>query len=280
MLRCCFFRLPPTPVLLSLFAAPLRHRALLRQFLRREVLGRYRGSLLGLGWAFVLPLAMLAVYSFVFAGVFRLRWPGAEEAGGTAFALRLFAGLIVFQLFAEALGRAPTLVTAQPNLVKKVVFPLEILPFASLGAALFHFLLSGGILLAATLAFEQRLPATALLAPLAILPLLPLLLGLSWLLAALGVFVRDIASIIGVATNMLLFLSPVFYALESLAPRWQFWMRLNPLTPAIGDLRRTVFLGLPPEWTAWWAWLGVGLATAAAGAWVFARTRRGFADVL
>ncbi len=94
------------PAFLALFATPLVHRTLLRQFLRREVLGRYRGSLLGLGWAFVLPLAMLAVYTFVFAGVFRLRWPGAEEAGGVAFALRLFAGLIVFQLFAEVVSRA------------------------------------------------------------------------------------------------------------------------------------------------------------------------------
>jgi len=160
------------------FSAPLRHRTLLRQFTRREVLGRYRGSVLGLGWSFLTPLAMLAVYTFVFVGVFRARWPGAEEAGGLAFALRLFAGLMVFQFFSEVVARAPTLVTAQPNLVKKVAFPLEILPVVALGAALFHFALSGAILLAATLAFEQRLPATALLAPLTILPLLPLLLGL------------------------------------------------------------------------------------------------------
>lgn len=267
-------------VVFEYLSAPLRHRTLLRQFTRREIFGRYRGSMLGLGWSFLTPLAMLAVYTFVFVGVFRARWPGAEEAGGLAFALRLFAGLMVFQLFSDVITRAPTLVTAQPNLVKKVAFPLEILPVVALGAALFHFALSGAILLAATLAFEQRLPATALLAPLAILPLLPLLLGLGWLLAALGVFVRDIATIVGVTTSLLLFLSPVFYALESLAPHWQFWMRLNPLTPAIGDLRRTVFLGLPPDWSAWWVWLGVGLAVAAAGAWVFARTRRGFADVL
>lgn len=265
---------------LSLFTAPLRHRALLRQFLRREVLGRYRGSLLGLGWAFVLPLAMLAVYTFVFAGVFRLRWPGAEESGGVAFALRLFAGLIVFQLFAEVLGRAPTLVTAQPNLVKKVVFPLELLPFVSVGAALFHFAVSVALLLAAVLLIEQRLPVTALLAPLAVLPLLPLLLGLSLLLAALGVFVRDIATIVGVGINLLLFLSPVFYSVESLAPRWQFWMRLNPLTPAIEDLRRTLFAGLPPLWADWWLALGGGLIVAAGGAWTFTKARRGFADVL
>jgi len=264
----------------DVLSAAWRYPGLLKQFTRREVLGRYRGSMLGLGWSFLTPLAMLAVYTFVFVGVFRSRWPGAEDAGGLAYALRLFAGLMVFQLFSEVVGRAPTLVTAQPNLVKKVAFPLQILPLVALGAALFHYVLSSVILMMAALLFEQHLPVTALLAPLAVVPLLPLLAGLGWLLAALGVFVRDIATVIGVAMSLLLFLSPVFYALESLDPRWQFWMRLNPLTPAIGDLRRTVFLGLPPDWLMWWTWLGAGLALAAAGAWVFARARRGFADVL
>jgi lipopolysaccharide transport system permease protein len=268
------------PPLLSFYFAPWRHRTILRQFVRREILGRYRGSILGLGWSILTPLMMLGVYTFVFLGVFKARWPGVEAGGGLAFALRLFAGLMVFQLFAEVVNRAPTLVTAQPNLVKKVAFPLEILPFVALGAALFHFAISGAILLVATLTFEQQLPATAWLAPLTILPLLPLILGLSWLLAALGVFVRDIASLVGLVTNLLMFLTPVFYALESLDPRWQFWMRLNPLTPAIEGLRRTLFLGLAPEWADWWLNLGAGLIVAALGAWLFARTRRGFADVL
>ena len=265
---------------LALFKAPFVHITLFRQFLRREVLGRYRGSLLGLGWAFVLPLAMLAVYTFVFSGVFQARWPGAEASGGVAFALRLFAGLMVFQLFADVVSRSPSLITSQPNLVKKVVFPLELLPFVSLGSALFHFAASMSLLLGALLLIEQRLPVTALLAPLAVLPLLPLLLGLSLLLSALGVFVRDIATVVGVGVSMMLFLSPVFYSIDSLAPRWQFWMRLNPITPAIEDLRRTLFLGLAPVWTHWWLALCVGLVTAAGGAWVFSKTRTGFADVL
>lgn len=263
-----------------LFTAPFRHRALLRQFLRREVLGRYRGSLLGMGWLFLLPLAMLAAYTFVFSGVFRLRWPGAEESDSMSFAIRLFAGLIVFQLFSDVVSRAPTLVSAHPHLVKKIVFPLEILTFVSVGAALFYFAVSFALLLVAVLLIEHRLPVTVLLAPLALLPLLPLLLGLGLLLTALGVFVRDIATIVGVGVNFLLFLSPVFYSVESLAPRWQFWMRLNPLTPAIEDLRRTLFAGLPPLWADWWLALGGGLIVAAGGAWVFTKTRRGFADVL
>lgn len=260
--------------------APFAHATLTKQLVRREILSRYRGSALGMAWAFLTPLAMLSVYTFVFVGVFRARWPGAEEAGGLAFALRLFAGLMVFQLFSDAVGRAPSLVTSQPNWVKKVVFPLEILPFVALGSALFHFALSGVILLAAKLALDAHLPATTFLVPLAILPLLPLILGLCWLLSALGVFVRDIATVIGVALNLLLFLSPVFYALDALDPHWRFWMRLNPLTPAIEDLRRTLFAGQPPDWPTWGVSLCAGLMVAFLGAWVFERTRRGFADVL
>lgn len=260
--------------------APWSHWTLLQQFVRREVSGRYRGSMLGMVWALLTPVLLLMVYTFVFVGVFKARWPGVETAGGVGFSLRLFAGLMVFQFFSDLVNRAPTLVTAQPNLVKKVAFPLEILPFAALGAALFHLVLSGMILLAATLFFEHHLPLTALLAPLAILPLLPLMLGLGWFFAALGVYVRDSATVIGVGVNLMMFLSPVFYALESLDARWQFWMRLNPLTPAIENLRRTMFANLPPDWPAWWLSLGGSMLVAVFGAWVFERLRRGFADVL
>lgn len=265
---------------LSYFVAPWRHRLVLRQFLRREILGRYRGSMLGIAWAFITPLLMLGVYTLVFVGIFRARWPGAEEAGGIAFALRLFAGLMVFNLFSEVIGRAASLILEQPNLVKKVTFPLEILPFVSLGSALFHFALSFGILLLGTLAVEHWLPASILLVPLVLLPLLPLLLGLAWLLAALGVFVRDIAPVVGLGISLLLFLSPVFYSLSSLSPDWQFWMRLNPLTPVIEHLRGVIFLGTVPDWSLWLATLAVGCGVAVLGARVFYSLRHGFADVL
>lgn len=251
-----------------------------RQFLRREILGRYRGSMLGLAWSFLTPLLMLAVYTFVFAGVLHLRWPEGEEAGGLAFALRLFAGLMVYQLFAEVTSRASVLILEQPHLVKKVVFPLEILPLATLGAALFHFLLSLAILLAAAALTEPALPTSALLAPLSVLPLLPLLLGLGWLLAALGVYVRETTTIVNLGVSLMLFLSPVFYTVAALPPRWRFWMELNPLTPAIENFRRMLFAGQAPDWGGWWLGLAAGIATALAGAWVFSKARRGFADVI
>ena len=268
------------PQFFSLFLAPWRFRVILRQFIRREILGRYRGSLLGVGWAFITPLLMLAVYTFVFVGIFRARWPGAEEAGGVAFALRLFAGLMVFNMFAEVVGRAPSMVVEQPNLVKKVSFPLELLPFISIGSALFHFSLSATILLTGAMLVEQHFYPAILLLPLVVLPLLPLLLGLGWLLSALGVFVRDITPIVGLGLNLLLFLSPVFYTTASLSPQWQFWMYLNPLTPIIENCRLLVFSGGSPDWGLWCLSMGVSLVVACFGAWVFRAMREGFADVL
>ena len=236
--------------------------------------------MLGITWAFITPLLMLGVYTFVFVGVFKARWPGAEESGGLAFALRLFAGLMVFNLFSEVLGRAPALIVEQPNLVKKVAFPLELLPFITLGSALFHFFLSAMILLTSVLVFGHQLPVAILLLPVIILPLLPLLLGLGWLLSALGVYVRDIGPIVGLSVSLLMFLSPVFYSASSLSPRWQFWMRLNPLTPVIENLRLAVFSGGIPNWGDWSVALGSSIVMALFGAWVFRMTRDGFSDVL
>ena len=268
------------PFMLSHLLAPLRFRPVFRQFLRREILGRYRGSMLGISWAFIHPLLMLGVYTFVFVEVFKARWPGVEQSGGAAFSQRIFAGLMVFNLFSEVVGRAPSLIVEQANLVKKVAFPLELLPFISMGTALFHFALSALILLASVLVFDGPLSATVLLVPLVVLPLLPLLLGLGWLLSALGVFVRDIGPIVALGVNLLMFMSPVFYSAKSLSPQWQFWMGLNPLTPVIENLRLVVFDAVMPHWGGWFISLAVASALALFGAWVFRMTRDGFADVL
>ena len=177
-------------------------------------------------------------------------------------------------------GRAASIIVEQPNLVKKVVFPLELLIFVVLGSALFHFALSVGILLLGNLVVHHSLPPTVLLLPVIILPLLPLLLGLSWLLAALGVYVRDIGPVVGLTVSLLLFLSPVFYSIQTLSPRWQFWMQLNPLTPVIENLRTAVFFGQMPDWSPWAVSMLVGCVVACVGAWVFSILRDGFSDVL
>ncbi|WP_306604993.1 ABC transporter permease [Azonexus sp.] len=268
------------PGLRSVLLAPLRHPTLFWQFLRREILGRYRGSMFGVAWAFITPLLMLGVYTLVFVGIFRLRWPGAEQAGGMAFALRLFAGLMVFNFFSEVAGRAASFFVEQPNLVKKVAFPLALLPFISLGSALFHFGLSLFILFVGTLFVDHQWSATLLLVPVVLLPLLPLLLGLSWLLASLGVFVRDIAPVVSLSISLLLFLSPIFYSIESLKPEWQFWMHMNPLTPVIENLRGAIFMGMAPDWAAWSLSMLIGCLVALFGARVFLALRPGFSDVL
>lgn len=236
--------------------------------------------MLGIAWAFINPLLMLGVYTFVFVEVFKARWPGVEELGGLAFAQRLFAGLMVFTLFSEVVARAPNLIVEQINLVKKVAFPLELLIFINMGAAIFHFLVSTLILFFSIFLLDSQLSFTIFLLPVVILPMLPLLLGLGWLLSALGVFVRDIGPIVGVCVSLLMFMSPVFYSVRSLSPRWQFWMGLNPLTPVIENFRLVVFSNVMPNWGEWFMGLGVGCVVAVFGAWVFKVTRDGFADVL
>jgi len=199
---------PATPV--EMFTSLWRNRELILASAKREILGRYRGSVLGLLWSFFNPIFMLAVYTFVFSVVFKARWSVGSESK-TEFALVLFAGLIVFNLFAECINRAPALILANPNYVKKVVFPLETLTFVSLLSALYHALISLGVWLAAYVILFGVPHASALYLPFVVMPFALFILGLSWILASLGVYLRDVSQFIGVITSVLMFLSPIFY---------------------------------------------------------------------
>lgn len=265
----------------SVLLAPLRYPMLFRQMVRREVLSRYRGSVLGVAWAFLTPLLMLGVYTMVLVGVFRLRWPGLEQAGGGAFAMRLFAGLMVFNFFADVLGRAAGLFVENTNLVKKVPFPLELLPFVVISSGMVH-LGANLVILLAGLVFTGGMGSIGglLLIPIVLLPILPLLLGLCWLLGSLGVYVRDLAQLVTMMISLLMFLSPIFYSLESVKSEWRHWMMLNPLTPVIENLRGAVFMNASLDWMAWLFALVLGLAVAWLGARTFLSLRQGFADVL
>ncbi len=243
-------------------------------------MGRYRGSLLGLTWSFLTPLLMLGVYSFVFVGVFRASWPGTAKGGGLEFALQVFAGLVVFNLFAEMTSRAPNLIVEQPNLVKKVIFPVELLTWVTVLSGLFHLLIGVVSLLLVLLLSRGGLPVTALALPLVLLPFLPFLLGLGWFLSALGVFVRDVGQVMTMVVSLSMFMSPVFYSLSTLDARWQFWMRLNPLTLIIEQVRAVLLQGQWPAWGALGLYALLACAFAAAGAIFFQLTRKGFADVL
>lgn len=262
------------------FFLPRQFLNLIWQFARRDVLGRYRGSLLGVGWSVLTPLVMLLVYTFVFVGVFKARWPGSQSAGGFEFALQMYAGLILFNFFAETVGRAPRLILEQPNLVSKVVFPLQILPWVTVVAGGFHLVLNAVILLVATGIFHGGLPLSALTLPVVWLPMLPMLLGLGWLLSSLGVYIRDIGQMIGMAISLLMFMSPIFYSTAHLSPRMQFWMHLNPLTLLIEQTRAVLLNGQWPDWGALGLHFAVMSVVALIGGLCFAALRKGFADVL
>ena len=264
----------------EMLRTPWHRRALIRQMIRREVVGRYRGSLLGLLWSFITPVLMLAVYTFVFSVVFRAKWGEQGSGDRLEFALVLFAGLIVFSLFSECLTRAPTLITSNVNYVKKVIFPLDILPWVSLGSALFHALVSFAVLLIALPFGGFGWQATMLWLPLLLLPFMLLILGLSWFFASLGVFVRDVAALVTMAMTVLMFLSPIFYPASALPEQLRSWLFLNPVTFIIEQARDVVVWGRPPDF----AGLGLYAAGALIVAWLgyfwFQKTRKGFADVL
>ena len=266
--------------LVAMFDSFLRNRQLIWQMTRREIALRYRGSILGLAWSFLNPLLMLLVYTFVFSVVFKAHWGGDVNESRIDFAILLFAGMIVFNLFAEIVNRAPGLVVFNANYVKKVVFPLEILPWVSLGAVLFHSLVSLIVLLLLQVLVNFALPWTVLLFPLVLLPLIFAALGLAWFLAALGVYVRDIGQITSVFTTILMFLSAVFYPLTALPEQYQRWLRLNPLVLIVSESRNVLILGKMPDWRSLVVVFIVGIGMAMGGFWWFQKMRKGFADVI
>lgn len=257
-----------------------RHKELWWRLTEREVLSRYRGSLLGMAWGFLNPLAMLAVYTFVFSQVFKARWGNLEDSGPIGFAVNLFAGLIVFNFFAECANRAPGMVLANPNYVKKVIFPLEILAGVIVGGAFFNALTSLIVLAIFELVGFRHIPLTALWLPLVWLPLLTGCLALTWLLGALGVFLRDVGQIVAVMVSMLMFLSPIFFPLSALPARWQPILVMNPLAPVIEQTRRVLVDGSQPSLS--YLLMATILTTVICEASFrsFQKAKRAFADVL
>lgn len=269
----------PTSIL-ALTRSLCTNRRLIMQMIKREVVGRYKGSMMGLLWSFLNPVFMLLIYTFVFSVVFKARWNVGTEETKTQFAVVLFVGMIVQSLFAEVLNRAPGLILANTNYVKKVVFPLEILPVITLGAALFHCGVSFLVLLGAFVLLNGFLHWTAIFAPLIILPLIIMTLGFAWMLASLGVFLRDIGQTIGVLMTVLTFLAPVFYPVSALPENLQPLMNANPLTMIIEQQRAVLIFGKMPDWYGLGLYTLVSIAIACLGYAWFQKTRKGFADVL
>ena len=265
---------------LAIVSRLVRHRQLVAQLVWREIIGRYRGSFLGLAWAFFHPVLMLAVYTFVLGSVFKMRWGMGSSETGLQFALALFVGLIVHGFFAECLNRAPTLVLSNPSYVKKVVFPIDQLAWVALGSALFHTVISMVVLAVGLCFVPDGLRIRSLLAPLVIAPFFLLTLGVIWFLASTGVFVRDISQTVGVLTTLLLFLSPVLYPISAVPEQYRSFLYLNPMTFIIEQLRNLIMTPGPVNWTGLVLYALVGALIASAGFAWFQKTRRGFADVL
>lgn len=255
------------------------NRLLILQMTKREVIGRYRGSIMGLTWSFFNPILMLAVYTFVFSEIFKSRWVGVDTGKG-GFAILVFVGMIVHGLFAECANRSPSLIITNSNYVKKVVFPVEILPLITLGSALFHSCISFIVLLLAQLIMTGTLFWSALLFPLILIPLILGTIGASWFLASLGVYLRDVGQIITVLTTVLLFLSPVLYPVAALPEMYQSWLQMNPLTYVIEESRNVLIFGNMPDWISLGYATLTGTIIAIVGFWFFQRTRKGFADVI
>lgn len=261
-----------------------RQRRLIASLTRREIELRFRGSVLGAGWYVINNLVTLAMYTLVFGTIFKVPWPaGVQKAGVDStgmFATAIFAGLIIFNVAAECLSRAPVLIVGNPSYVKKVVFPLEILPVVSLGAALFNALIAWGVLLAISCLFGIWPAPVVAMTPVVLLPLVPALLGLAWLFASLGVYIRDVAQVVPLLTTVMLFMAPVFYPLSSVPEPFRTICRFNPITLPIEQLRGMMFEGTPPDV---WA-ICLATAVACVVAWLgytwFRLTKRGFADVL
>ena len=257
----------------------LTNRSLLIGLIRREVVGRYQGSALGVLWSLFNPILMLAVYTFFFSVIFKVRWMGGSGSK-TEFALILFSGLLVFNFFAECLTRAPSLVQANVNYVKKIIFPLELLPVVIMGSALFHLLVSFLVWLVFYIVIFGVPHAGVLLFPVVLVPLMLLTLVITWFLASLGVYLRDVSQVVVALVPLLMFLSPVFYPIKSLPEEYRAVVHISPITVAVEQARDVMYWGVPLDWQVWVIYLAVSSVIAWLGFMWFQKTRKGFADVL
>ncbi|MCM8738701.1 ABC transporter permease [Azospirillum sp. A1-3] len=273
--------------LLSIPTSLLRHRYLVRQLTWRDIAGRYRGSAAGLLWSFLTPLVMLAMYTLVFGVMFQTRWTGGAPGQTTAspeshlsFALILFVGLILHNFLSECVSRAPSLILNNSNLVKRVVFPLEILGWSTIGSALFHSAISFVAFFLIYALVQGAVPWTALLLPVVMLPLVVMTLGLVWFLASFGVFLRDIGQVISPVMTLLLFLSPILFPITAIPEALRGYLILNPLTIPVEQARALVIWGLWPDWGQLAAYSVVAVLVAWGGLYWFTRSRPAFADVM
>ena len=264
---------------LKVFSSAWNQRTLILRLARREIEARYRGSVLGIAWSLIVPLILLAVYTFVFSIVFKARWDMPIEGKGV-FALVLFTGLILFNVLAECVTRAPSLMLNNPSYIKKVVFPLETFAWVTIVVALFNAAVSSAALLIGYVVLVGLPPVSALTFPLMAIPLVLLALGLTWFLSSVGVYLRDMQQFVPVLVTIAMFMSPIFYPKEALPAAAQAVTELNPLAIVIEEARGTLFRGEFPNWTVLTLHFFLAWVVAWLGFMWFNKTRKGFADVV
>ena len=273
---------------LSALAVPLvewrkvwRLRNLIVQMVKRDILARYKGSVMGILWLIATPVVMLAVYTFIFSVVFQVRWPDANVSDSKlGFALILFCGLSVYNIFAETILLSATVISGNPNYVKKVVFPLEILPLVKFLTALFFGTIWFGVLLLGIMTIMHIASWSMFALPLVLLPLFFLTCGLAWLVAALGVFFRDVSHMLSILLQAMFYMTPILYELKIMPARFHIILRLNPLTDIVENVRRVLIYGQWPDWGIWSIMLAASLVVSKLGYLLFMKSKRGFSDVL
>jgi lipopolysaccharide transport system permease protein len=269
----------------SLISSPLAvalvcwsNRLLILRLAGRELSAKWRGTMLGVFWSLAAPLLTFGVYGFAFGVIFHGRWSGDLSNGN--YALILFSGVVTFSIFSETVNRAPGLILENVSYVKKVIFPLEILPIVTLLVSIVNASFGFVILLVAEVIIQGYLPWTVLLVPFILLPFSLIILGLSWLLASLGVFIRDVKNLVTVVTSLLMFMTPIFYPLSSVPEKYRWVIAGNPLTPTLDQMRDALFSGGIPDIESYAISCGLALISASVGYYWFMRTRKAFADVL
>ena len=257
------------------------HKGLFRQMLQRNISARYRGSVLGLIWSFAHPLMMLAVYTFVFGLIFKTRW-GVEalDENRAAFPLIMFCGLALFNLFSESINNSGNLIVHHAGFVKKVIFPLELLPMCTVATAFFFGAAWFCLLLLGAGVFLHSLSWTMLLLPLTLVPLLLFTTGVAFVIAAFGVYLRDIPQLVAVAVQILFFMTPIFYPISLVPERLRWLLQMNPLTPVVEETRKLLLYGQEPNYmTCLWVFL-FSVVVFQLGFFCFSKMKKGFADVL
>ncbi len=255
------------------------NRHLLIELTKRDLLSRYKGSILGLFWSIITPLLMLAVYTFVFSVVFNAKW-NTSDASHMSFGITMFAGMIIFNLFSEVLIKSTTIIVTNPNYVKKVVFPIEVFPVVLFLSALVHAGISLVVLIVFQFSYTHSIPWTVLLFPLVLIPTSLLAIGVGWIFASLGVFIRDLSYMINIIVQVLMFMSPIFYPVDIVPESFRSWLLLNPLTQLITITREVLLWGQIPNWTDWLLITGFSLIIFVLGHLIFRKCKGAFADVL